>query len=130
MPANPNLFADTLSSMDSGDTLLLMGGTFPGKSESTEVRLGLRLIIPILHIVTGRDEYAPRDNLVFGREDEDPLTVTIERNDIRFGHDYGDGPDISHGKRAGVILGHVVDLVILGPMSRDSFYFVAKPSTE
>ena len=91
-------------------------------------------IIPVLHIVTGRDKYAPRLNpLVDGAGihgiagSPAQITVTLERNDRRFGQDYGDGPNVTYGKRAGTILGEPVDIWILNPMSQDTFYFVTKP---
>lgn len=130
MAANPNLFTKTLASMESGDTLLVLGGTFPGRNESAEISLGLKLIVPILHIITGNDRYSPRDNLLVGPDDEDPVTVTLERNDRRFGVDHNEGLPITFGKKAGRILGQVVDIVILNPLSQDSFYFVGKPSED
>lgn len=129
MPANPNLFIDTLAQMDGGDTLILLGGsTFPGENKTAKVGVGMTHIIPILHIATGRDEYAPRENPVLDPDDEKTLMLELERNDTRFGHDYGEGPDISFGKGAGTILGQTVDIVILGSMSQNPFYFIGKPS--
>lgn len=130
MAANPNLFIETFESIEGGDTLLLMGGIFPRQNETSDVKVGLKIIIPILHIVTGRDQYSPRENPLFGPEDEDPSTLTLERTGVRFGHDYGEGPEITFGKKAGMILGRAVDIVILNPMSQNTFYFIGKPSVE
>lgn len=124
--ASPELFLETMRSMNDGDTLMIMGGTFPGQSEQTEIKIGLGHIIPVLHIVTGREQYAPRPNPLVTDPNE-VIDVLAERNDKRFGQDYGEsGPDITYGKAAGTILGLTVDFWILNPLAPNSFYFVGK----
>ena len=123
------LFTRTMDVMSPGDTLMIMGGIFPGPDDSTEIKLGMQAIIPMLQIITGSDDYPTRPNLFIG--DVDPITLTLSRGDKRFGQDYGDrGPDMTYGKRAGLILGLTVDLIILNPMSPRTFHFVGKPSPE
>jgi hypothetical protein len=124
--ASPELFIETMKSMAAGDTLMIMGGTFPGPNEHAQIIIGLGHIIPVLHIVTGREQYAPRPNPLVVDPSE-MIDVLAERNDRRFGQDYGErGPEITYGKAAGTILGLTVDFWILNPLAPNSFYFVGK----
>ena len=123
------LFSRTMDVMVPGDTLMILGGTFPGPEDSAEIELGMQAIIPMLQIVTGSDNYPTRPNLFIG--EEDPITLTLSRGGKKFGQDYGErGPDMTYGKRAGLILDLTVDLIVINPMTRDEFYFVGKPSPE
>ncbi len=128
MPANPEHFNETFALMEAGkDTLMIMGGTFPGYEDEAEVFIGLQQIVPLMHIVTGQEQYAPRINPLFREGDDVRLPVLLKRGSARFGRDYGEGPEVSVGKQAGVILGLTVDLVILGH-GREGFYFIGKPA--
>jgi|GEM_PF-6338713 len=127
MPLHESLFQETFESMKSGDGLPILGGTFPGKNETAEVRIGLSHIVPVIYMITRDEQYAPHENPLFRPEATD-FVAPLERNDKRFGHDYGDGPNISYGKRAGVVLGQMVDIILINPMTPDVRYMIAKPS--
>lgn len=118
---NEELFVATMEAMETGDSLMIMGGTFPGPDDSAEIMLGMQAIIPLLQIVTGSDRHPTRVNPFVGQED--PIELTLERGDKRFGHE--PALDIAIGNRAGTILGREFDLVVVG---FGKYHFVSKPS--
>ncbi len=127
MPASPELFLETMDHMISGDRLMVVGGTFPGRNDATELEIGLGMIIPVLRIVTGHDEYAPHPNPLVATGEDDRVRLLVERGDKRFGHDYDErGPDITYGKAAGKVLDLTVDFWVLNPMTQQTFYFIGK----
>jgi hypothetical protein len=123
---HPELFVQSLQAMQSGEALIAVGGNFPGRNASEDVSLDVRRFIPMRFIVTRSYQHPPRMNPNLAEDDDSVVTVPLERLDTRLGHDYGDGPAISFGPRAGLILGNVVDLIIENPGASDAFYFVGK----
>lgn len=128
MTYNSELLVATLNSMYLGEMLKIERGSLPVINDTAEVQIGMRRIISIMDIIMGgQDEvYAPRDNPLFYEGIEDPLLVPLKRNSNRFAPDFGDGVGITYARRAGTVLGRIVDLVILEPPSEDVTYFIAK----
>lgn len=118
------LFHRTMETMGKGDTLMIAGGTLARVGETADINLAMQRILPVLLHVTGDfDKYPMRPNPFVGPEE--PIAVTLSRNDKRFGHDYGEGPEIGYAKAGGIILGRTVDLWQVGFAD---FFFVGKSS--
>lgn len=117
------LFEKTLAVMEPGDTLMVMGGTLAEPGAAAEIKLGMQTIIPVLfHVAKDKAAYPWRLNPYVC--EEDPTGIMLARNDVRFAHDFGDGPAIGFAKAGGVILGQTVDLLQIG---FNDFFFVGKP---
>lgn len=125
-------FTQTFEVMEPGEGLFIVGGTFPGPNDRTEIKVDLSTLMPfmqVFHIGIGvRDrasivaEYPERENPLGYRE---KATVGIDRGDSRFGFDPGE-EWFRYGKRAARIGDAVVDLIIFD-FETASFTLVTKP---
>ncbi len=129
MAVEQDLFRQTFEIMNTGDCLMIAGGTFPGEGVQTDVTIDLKSIIPIIDIVRGsgdkptKNTSALYDNPL--NPDEPWVELELLRKEGRFRFDTEDSW-LRIGRGLGVIADHEVDLVLVGQLTPD-FYLLAKP---
>ncbi|HSX45098.1 MAG TPA: hypothetical protein VLF39_03270 [Candidatus Saccharimonadales bacterium] len=117
--------------MEPGESVIVTGGTFPGRNERSELKLDLTQFMPIKYVLyTGLgDAQAAAENPVRPNPlglIEDSVPAIFERTDKRFAFDPGD-EWLRYGKHVGSIAGQVIDMILIGSSFTPDFYFVTKP---